>query len=785
MSKVLLFAFFLSGFAAIALEVLWTRLLTLVIGGSTYAFTLVLVAFLLGIGLGALLIAPFARKSRKPLLWFAVSQIALGLAIVFLTPLFFDLPVWFLDIYTSFGKDFGSLQLGLFFLALLVMLVPTLLMGAAFPLALRAYARSVIDTDPERMSADKLSRDGVGIVYAVNTIGGVFGSLFAGFLFIPVFGLHTSMLLAALLYLLIGCGLLLIVATSKKMAIAVTAAVLGGLGVVGVFGGLGILSAENTLLTAGFYKEPEAYFNASKEDLLRRIQKSKRLYEKEGVSAHVAVTEDTDGVLSLKINGKADASSGSDMENQLLAGHLPMLLHSHPKDALVVGLGSGITLGAILSYPVQTVDAIEIEESVVEAARFFANYNNHALSDKRTRIIVADGRNFLSSAQKKYDVISSEPSNAWLSGSAKLFTKEYFQLLQSRIKKDGVVVHWLDLYALDIDGAKRVIAAYREVFPEVLVFGIPSSNDVLLIGANTPLRFDTARLQKRLANARIKQNLAKIDIQDSFEVFAYFLLDDSAVLKLVGKTRANTDNHPSVEFSAPKNLYAPQRTNPWRVLYARMTPFPDGISLRQLADRNDKRENELRKAEAFRKARLLTHIALTEKNIGEGIKQGEKALTLDPDNPYLAETVARLYFEQGVSLFHQEKYVEAVTSFERSLELRNTAEAQYNLAITYDALENTQKALEHAEAAVAKDSTFETGLVELGELQAKQGDLNNAIGTFEKVVTLNPKNTDALLQLGNLYLLRSDFGKAEAYLRKTLELDPNREEAAELLRKIP
>ena len=385
-------------------------------------------------------------------------------------------------------------------------------------------------------------------------------------------------------------------------------------------------------------------------------------------------------------------------------------------------------------------------------------------------------------SQKKYDVISSEPSNPWLSGSSKLFTKEYFELLQDGVKDQGVVLHWINLYSLDLEGLKGVIASFNEVFPYVAVFVMPAYNDLVLIGTQEASQFDFQALSERLTVESVRNDLAKVGIKDSYEILAYFVLDDAAVDDLVEGVNPNTDNHPFVEFSAPKFLYSPVATNPWRVILDNLSPIAS-----VLADPRPSAQKSalISVAESFRRSRLLTQIHFIERNIGEGIVEGEKALEIDSDNPYLAETVSRLYFEEGSSFLNQGNYAQAIKSFERSLELRETPEGYVNLGLSHEGVSNFQKAKETFEAAIELDDEFEVAYFELGAVLTEIGDLNGAIEVYGCVTELNPENTQALLSLGNLYILRSDFGRAEEYLKRVLKLDPTFEEARELLQAIP
>lgn len=730
--KILLLVIGLSGFAAISVEVLLARIMVTVVGGSTYAFSLVLISFLLGISLGSALISRIIDRLRSHMIWIAILELLLGISVFLLIPIIGNLPFWFLSFYQSFGSSFSNLQMGIFLMMTVVFIIPTFLMGAVFPIAIKAYKSKGLG-------------DRVGKLYAVNTFGGVLGSLATGFLLISLVGVEKSIVIAASIYLM---GAILIITVSKTKLVSKVIVIVVSIAI--VFLGNRNISWDKYVMTSGFYTNPESLLGIEKEELLRRLRSENLLYEADGVSAHVAVVEDKSGNITLKINGKTDASTSSDMENQLLLGHLPMLLHKDPKDVLVVGMGSGITLGSVLSHhTVETVDAIEIEPSVIEAAEYFNQYSNNAIKDPRVNIITADGRNFLSATENKYDVITSEPSNPWLSGSSKLFTKEYFELLESGVNEEGIVLQWINLYALDVNGLKSVMAAFDEVFPEVIVFGMAISNDLAMIGSKNPILFDYRLLSERLEEEMIINDLEKIGISKPFEIFSYFVMDDKAVSQLVKGATPNSDNHPIVEFSAPKSLYLPTTVNPWRVVFDNLSEIASVMDSSIFYP-----ENQIAKAESFRKSRLLTEIHVIERNLDKAIEEGEKALEIDSNNPFLEEKVARLNFEKGSSLLNNQEYSQAIVNFSRSLEIKEIAEAYINLGLSYQGMGNFRKAENTFEKAIENNSQNDTIYLYLGLLQIEIGDLNKAINNLEKALELNSENITAKDSLNELYQLR-------------------------------
>lgn len=724
--SVILAAYTVAGLAAISLEVIWTRVLTLTIGGSTYAFSLVLVTFLIGIAAGSLFAAKFTSRLRRPLLFFCLIEIGLGFAVILITPVFGNLPYWFLGVFERFGSSFTNLQVGLGLLAVGVMFIPTLLMGAAFPIVVRAL-------ESEKQAPYQPPEGGVGSLYAVNTLGGVAGALLAGFVVIPQIGLLKGVYFAGVSYIFIG--IIILAFSEVKNTWIFTCGVLLAMFVVA---SPHLILVDETFLTAGLYVNPEVNLGKSQAELRRLNAQDKILYAAEGVSAHVAVRKERDGHLNLRINGKADASTSYDMENQVLLGQLPLLLHPNPQEVLVIGLGSGITLGSVLTHPVKQVDVVEIEQKVVEAARYFDEFSDSALSDSRVKVTVADGRNFLLGSRKKYNVISSEPSNPWLSGSSKLFTKEYFTLLQQSLADDGIALHWVNMYAIGIRGLQSVIAAFLAVFPEGAAFGIPVSNDLLLVGAGKDIEVDVEQLEQKMSPEKIKRNLAKAGIEEPWEIIARYYLDRQALEQISSGMPANTDNHPFLEFSAPTRLYFDVSQNPWAVLLTHLSPVDQLV-------RGDGYEVILHKADEYRTERIRTRIATIEGRFDQAIVHGERALAIDPGNPYLRESLARAYFEIGATHLNKGLFNQAVTSFQKSLEYKATSETYVNIGLSFEGA----------------------------------GDLNKAILAYENALEIEPESIEALVGLAKLYSLRSDFTKARLYMDTARELKPDLKEMPE------
>jgi spermidine synthase len=226
----------------------------------------------------------------------------------------------------------------------------------------------------------------------------------------------------------------------------------------------------------------------------------------------------------------------------------------NPEKALVIGLGTGITLGSVLDYPVKKVDCIEISPEVVEASHFFDEDNGHVLSSPRVRLHLLDGRTWLMAIAETYDLITAEPSHPWQTGNANLFTVDFFRLAIKRLKEEGVFCQWLPMYHMDKEHFRLLVSSFKKVFPYVHIW--MTTTDALLIGSRQKLTtIDYVELQRRMAMPKIRERLAKVEIHSPEDFLSFFYLDNDAVVKFIkGTTGVNSDNNPVLEFSAPKYL---------------------------------------------------------------------------------------------------------------------------------------------------------------------------------------------------------------------------------------
>ena len=284
-------------------------------------------------------------------------------------------------------------------------------------------------------------------------------------------------------------------------------------------------------------------------------------YYKEGVNAIITVRKSGPGGMDItyQANGKQEARARGPRPSEAwsLLGHLPVLMMKEPpRDALLVGLGSGITLGALTRYPFKSIDVVELEPAVAVAASYFYESNNAALEDNRVKLHLADGRNFLFTTKKKYDVIVSAVSDPWITGVSNLFTYEYFTKMSERLNTGGTAALWFQNYRIRPEELKIGLRTFTTVFPYVSIyFHYTNTTDLIVIGSNEPHAFDIGTLYKYFSIDEVRDDLRRIDITGPLDILDLFLVGDKDLREYLGDAIINTDERPYLEFALPKLLY--------------------------------------------------------------------------------------------------------------------------------------------------------------------------------------------------------------------------------------
>lgn len=562
----------LSGATAFIYELVWTRMFAVTLGGSTYSFTLMLAAFITGLALGSIAAGCLPGVRRSPLAWFAGAEVLIGLAIAISIPLYERLPYWFWHFKWLLRPEPESMPLYLFFqyaLTFLVMAVPTFLFGLTFPLAIRAAAG-----DRDEVAAEAAA------VYGWNTVGTLAGVVAAGVFLIPVLGLRGALVTGAVLNLAVGGFLALTGGIKGRPRHIFGACAVAALAL--LFFGPRWHPFSFTFGAFRSQHRPPSSWSAYAGKTLYQ----KAVFYKEDFGTTVAVFEakDPNGGRDLRlfVDGKVDASAYGDLTTQVLLGQIPLLLKPDARDVFLIGLGSGVTAGSILTHPVERVECAELSRAVAAASEHFAEFNGRPGADPRFRMTIDDGKTALAATPRKYDVIVSEPTNPWISGVGNLFSEEFFRSAAGKLKPGGIITQWFHSYEFDDALVATTIRTFRSVFPHVLLFQT-HSRDHVLVGSLQPFAIDFAAMEERLKRPEVGRDLARVRVGRLATLLACQTHTGEAIARLEEGGGINSDDLPLLEYLAPRALYTSAVADKIINTDARLTRDPDLLLNRYLA----------------------------------------------------------------------------------------------------------------------------------------------------------------------------------------------------------
>ncbi len=530
--RLLLVALAVVGCLGILYQIAWTRLLLPVVGSSTYAFTIILTTVLLGIGIGALLVA--VPRFREKSCWQAVA-IAMGVSSCSALAGLFAinaLPQIFVGLVLKTGDSTWLLFLMQSILAASIIFVPACSMGAALPLGIAAW-RSVAG------SAGRA----VGGIYAANTAGAIVGSVLAGFVLLPRLGATGSIQLGAIVGVGVAAILLL---RDRELSRRVRAVWIGSFVASCVALSLALPEADIANLQRGVFRRVQDSGNIAPAN-------TALLYAREGSNATVTVFRTPNSTV-LKVNGKADASTGADVGTQYLLGHLPMFLHPAPPRVCVIGYGSGATVyAAAVHAGVEVVDVVEIEGAVIDASAYFESINYGVLDDRRVRLYTEDGRNFLRHRKGSYDVIISEPSNPWIAGVSSLFTVEFYRMVQQRLAPQGVFCQWIQAYEISAETTRIMLHTLATEFDYIAVFRV--AGDYICVASSMPIRGSVVRYAENFSSPAVRESLRRAQIDNAFDLFAGAYIAYPNDAESFAAALKNTDDNLWLEYRAPIEMY--------------------------------------------------------------------------------------------------------------------------------------------------------------------------------------------------------------------------------------
>jgi spermidine synthase len=518
----------LSGMTALGAEVVWTRLLSIMIGATVYTFSIILAVFLIGLGIGSALGSVAGR--RRPRAALGWCQLLLAAAIFWTAYALSDsLPYWPINPFLTSSAWF-NFQVDMA-RCLWAVLPPAIFWGASFPLALAAAASP--GQDSGRL---------VGTTYAANTIGAIAGAIGFSILFVPWIGSRDSERL--LIAISIAAAIVVLVpAIRAKSAVALAAA-----------GAIGILMMSRV-------DDVPWLAVAYGRRMLTSTGVGAPLYRGEGRDASIVVSKTDGGAIYFHVSGKVEASTEPfDMRLQRMLGHLPALIHPDPKSVLIVGFGAGVTAGTFVVHPeVQKIRICEIEKLIPPTStRYFNIQNYNVLNDPRTQVVYDDARHYVLTTDQKFDIITSDPIHPWVKGTATLYSKEYFEICKRHLNPGGVVTQWVPLYESDPETIKTELATFFDVFPNGTIWANDINGegyDVVLLGQNGGGKIDMDQMQRRIdRNGRLASSLSEASFKSAADLLSTYAGRYTDLKPWLAGAHVNTDLDLRLQYLAGMGL---------------------------------------------------------------------------------------------------------------------------------------------------------------------------------------------------------------------------------------
>ena len=508
--RVVLAVFAISGFTALALEVVWFRVLTLFLRPTVYGFSLMLAAVLAGVAIGSYATTPWLDRRGRWVLILGGVELAIGVAAV----QSFAFLIRMNDVTTALRPALTRVMhewLVYPTVGSVLAIFPTaLLMGAAFPIGLRVWSDG-------RRGVDEVGRR-IGRFYSLNVAGSILGATAAGFVLLPWAGSRVSILVLSTLSVACGLLLLAVAAGTRRTRLA-------------------IATAGLALFAVAAWRSPDPF----RQFIAQRYPRQAIVWQEEGVEATVVVHARGDE-LTLSVNGNHQASTGPAMtRGHRFIGHLPMVLHPEARSALVIGLGGGATAGAVSIHDGVEVDVVELAGAVPRGARLFKAINYDVLARPNVHLRVDDGRNYLLLTERRYDVVTADVIQPIYAGSGNLYSAEYFRLLRRVLKPGGIVVQW----AAGTDAEYKLIArTFLSVFPNTTVWG----DGTLLVGAVEPLHLKRGDFDWKLQMPGRAQGARELGVQTFDQLLRLSRAGSDELRAFVGDGPLLTDDRPQLEY---------------------------------------------------------------------------------------------------------------------------------------------------------------------------------------------------------------------------------------------
>jgi predicted membrane-bound spermidine synthase len=542
---------FFEGWIGFSYEIGFTRLFEMVLGSTTYSFAIVVASFVGGIGLGALVLSRFQTKIKNPLKVFAIIQLLCGLYVLSVLGKVPDLSVYSANLYYVFSgritelfpqNSFYLFELAKFAFCLLFLMTPGLLIGMTYPLVVQAFTGDLFS----------LGED-TGLVYAWDTLGNLCGAFLAGVVLLPWLGLNTLLAVSAAGNVVVGIFAYLIFIKKNPVKKPFEIVMIAGLVLIALYTG-----RQNENWDSSRFVYPLVIDQSILKGYRQWVSGFEVAFESDDPAATICVTGSSkkgkDKDLTLFVNGAPQASSGN-LFSQVMLAHIPLFLKPESQDMLVVGLGSGVTCGAALDFPIKSLDSVDIVQSMPKVAAMYKQWSGDIFADKRFKFYVEDGFSYVSSTKKKYDVIVTQAFEPWTAGVGNLMSLDYYQKAKQVLNPGGIYLQYLHLTNLQNSTVGTLIHTYRKAFSYVYAFQT-FEESLCLIGSDKPLTPNWAKSKELFAQEKIKSRMKSVGVM-SLESVLFLQRFGSFTSDFFGASvsKFNTLDNMYFEYKVPKDLF--------------------------------------------------------------------------------------------------------------------------------------------------------------------------------------------------------------------------------------
>jgi spermidine synthase len=798
--RIILALAFVSGLAILALEVLWTKSLVLILGSTTYAFSTMLTAVLVGIAVGSAAFARYADAARNRAALAAALLFGGGLCAVLGPAIINRLPFWFLRLADWTAGDWNLYIASQFAVCFALVFVPTFLSGASFPILVRMHSRGV----------PRVGRT-VSDIYAINTLGGIIGSLVGGFVLVRCYGLAGSVTVASLCLMLVGGPLAVALAKPWRRDLrtgvgAVMVAVVTVLAFAHPRLDTKLLFGSWGPFAGGYYLGQGGGTTVNvTERYMQRL-----LYHREGVSASVDVFETGWGTRVISINAQPVATTYLyDMRALKMLGHLPVLLHPDPKQVLLIGLGAGVASGIIGNYPsVDHVTVAELNEEVPEGTARFADWNFGVRQNPKVSIVINDGANFVKATRKQYDIIGSDPIHPFILGNGTLYSVEHWRVCRDRLRPGGLLVQWIPLYQISPTDLATIVRTFMQVFPNATLWycGI----DGVLVGSKGEFRIGLDRLAHHIRSSpEMAADLLTLGAQQPGDVLGWYVAGPEQLARMGSGAPINRVDRPVLEYTAPKALSytGVSATVPALLAAAEEVPIAELRTQLEAVCTRRLHASELAAAASGRLATIWVlrgQLLISNGYTGQYLDALERARAIRPTDRFIAQALSEAqraaaweqadqgYPAQAFRLYREAfandpTAVEGLTgavqaaldtgdlaAAERTLALAAPAQKQIFQVLVYTGLvalrrSNYQLAASSLRAAAARGQESPAMHIGLGLVALRDGARERATDHFRRAIRISTDVLESLFSIVDTCVAHGFSTDARPYAERLVE----------------